>query len=388
MLQDILSAAREQAEQSDAPVKAAALLRIARVLTAFDQAEADRVLEGGIALATELPEPDRSTIINCAVSLAATVSPQRALRLASSIGGLTFGGIDGLIFAMLNHGHVAEAISYLCEPMPGEDYPFGAAGNAISLSREEEMRRKILRAAIAAWLGNSESPYAGTQFLRLFNHRWRVLPEGEATEAVRKIVQRVVSEPDQRTNARFSNGPKTAEFSSTCSSGLFRILGPLRKLDAELASSLCRRYPELAIASASYPDGYGPEMRVTPQPAADQASLDPEEEPDYIAVGKTGLVPIPEALKTNFKVAFDEAFRLYALDTTLDKRNEAPKECWPSTNEFRNILYKAGEYEGSSAVRHLDRIPDVDVRLFARIELAAAIAGLPQVGHTNIYARP
>lgn len=63
MPQDILSAATEQAEQSDPPVKAAALLCAARVLTAFDQAEAARVLERGIALATALSELDRSTIL-------------------------------------------------------------------------------------------------------------------------------------------------------------------------------------------------------------------------------------------------------------------------------------------------------------------------------------
>jgi hypothetical protein len=63
-------------------------MRIARVLPAFDQVEAEHVLERGIELATELPEPDRSTILNGAVSLAAMASSQRALGLASSLGGL------------------------------------------------------------------------------------------------------------------------------------------------------------------------------------------------------------------------------------------------------------------------------------------------------------
>lgn len=71
MPQDILSAAREHAEQSDPPVKAAALLRTARVLTTFNQAEAERVLEREIALAAELPESDRSTILKGVVSFAA-----------------------------------------------------------------------------------------------------------------------------------------------------------------------------------------------------------------------------------------------------------------------------------------------------------------------------
>jgi hypothetical protein len=52
--------------------------------------------------------------------------------------------------------------------------------------------------------------------------------------------------------------------------------------------------------------------------------------------------------------------------------------------EFRNILYKAGQHEGRAAARYLDRIPDRDLRLFAQIELIAAIAALPQFSGLTI----
>ncbi len=58
MPRQLLSDALEQAERSEPVVRAAALLHIARVLNAFDHAEAERVLDRGIALAADLAEPD------------------------------------------------------------------------------------------------------------------------------------------------------------------------------------------------------------------------------------------------------------------------------------------------------------------------------------------
>jgi hypothetical protein len=59
MLEQLLSEVRRQIEQSDPSVKAAAILHLARVLTVFDQAEAERVLERGITLAFENSHPCR-----------------------------------------------------------------------------------------------------------------------------------------------------------------------------------------------------------------------------------------------------------------------------------------------------------------------------------------
>ncbi|HWW86092.1 MAG TPA: hypothetical protein VNZ26_20995 [Vicinamibacterales bacterium] len=63
-----MSAVRAQADQAGPPVKAAALLHIARVLTTIDQAEAERVLERGLALLSTLPEYERDILMTEAVA--------------------------------------------------------------------------------------------------------------------------------------------------------------------------------------------------------------------------------------------------------------------------------------------------------------------------------
>jgi hypothetical protein len=224
----------------------------------------------------------------------------------------------------------------------------------------------------------------------LFALEWSLLPAEEAKAAVRNIVQRIVEEPDGQTESRFSHWDRerVVRFSSIRESSLFEIFGVVRQLDAELADSLCCEYPQLAAAVVVFPQGYHAEF------AAERAKGPPEqtgakcEQPDYITVGHSRLLPIPEALRTEFKEPFEEALRLYALDTDSDNPNQAPRECWPSAMEFRNILFEAGQHEGRAAARHLDRIPDRDLRLFAQIELVAGIAGLPQFGGMTIPPRP
>jgi len=359
-------------------VKAAALLHLARVLTAFDKAEAERVLDTGIALAFEVPKPAGDALLTQAVTLAAAVSPQRALRLMPLVAAPWHRSTDRIIFNMLRHGHIADAVSYLSDPPPMERYPFSAAIEAIGHSGDEETRRKVLRAAIRARLGESSSWADGFEFL--FALWWLVLPVDEAAALVREIVQRTIEERDGEIEAKFSSGWNVARFSSVRESRLFGIFGPLRHLDAKLADELCRKYPQLAAAVVPFPRGYYAEAEAPPEKRQDRQSAERCEQPDYITAGQTRLLPIPEALKTEFREPFDEALRLYARDTDLSNPNRAPRECWPSAMEFRNILYKAGPHEGRAAARHLNRVPDRDLRLFAQIELIAAIAGLPQFG--------
>ena len=63
MSRDLLDDALVQAERAEPAVRAAALLRIARVLNTFDQAEALALLDRGIAEAEALAEPDRGVIL-------------------------------------------------------------------------------------------------------------------------------------------------------------------------------------------------------------------------------------------------------------------------------------------------------------------------------------
>jgi uncharacterized protein (TIGR03435 family) len=390
MPQQLLSGALEQAERSEPAVKAAALLHIARVMNAFDHAEAERVLERGIALAGELAEPDREVILGEAVLLAATVSPDRAIRLAPSVRDEAPGGVmSRALFGMISHGHVAEAVQYLSDPVPVEDYPFDAALQAIGSSKDDETGLRVLRSAIGAMRRQIASGPGTTlfhgpdQFSRVFTRRWRLLPADEATEVVRDLVRGILAQPDGAIHASVGN----VRFSSTREHRLFQILGPLQRLDPDLAGSLIRVYPQLAAAAARYPYGLESFEAAALERAAQEPPRAPVEQPDYIVVGQR-LIPMPEALRTNFQEPFNLALRLYAREIDPEHPNDAPQECWPSAHEFRTILYKAGQHEGRAAVRHLERIPDPALRLFAQIELAAAFAGLPQMGGRSMTPGP
>src|SRR5437773_438133 len=253
MPQHLLSDALEQAERSEPVVRAAALLHIARVLNAFDHAEAERVLDRGIALAGDLAEPDREVILSEAVSLAATVSPDRAIRLASSVryemrGVPGRGPMSKALSDMLSHGYVADAVQYLSDPPSVQDYPFDAALHAIGRSKDDGTRLRILRAAIGAMRrqgasGQGDTLFTGSGwFSRMFVRWWRLLPADEGTEVVRDLVRRILAQPDGPIRASIQD----VRFSSTREHCLFEILEPLQRLDPDLAGSLIREYPQLA----------------------------------------------------------------------------------------------------------------------------------------------
>ena len=83
-----------------------------------------------------------------------------------------------------------------------------------------------------------------------------------------------------------------------------------------------------------------------------------------------------------------DALEQYRKDASPDSPNQVPREFWPSTCRFRGILYRAGKRLGRDGAVYLDRIPDDDLRLFAQIEFAAALAGLPELQGTQREYHP
>jgi uncharacterized protein (TIGR03435 family) len=363
------------------------LLHIARALDAFDRAEAERLLERGITEAGQLPEPERGVILAQAVSLAAAVSPKRAVQLADSVpdAAIPGGVMTKALFDMLSHGHVEEAVRYLSDPTLDGEYPYAAAQQAMARS-DDATRLRVLRAALAAMRGEMATRDRGRFFRgkesRIFRRWWALLPSAEAKAFVGELVQWIVAQPDQFIRASVQD----LKFSSTREHQLFEVLGPLRRLDPQLTDSLLETHPQLAAAAARYP--YGHESIDDAVRQRPPASPPPQQaEPYYFAIGHR-LIPISEAIRTGFKEPFDVAMRAYAVDANHERPNDAPQECWPSAQEFRTILYRAGKHEGRAAIRHLDRIPERTLRLFAQIELAAALAGRPQIGGTSITPGP
>jgi uncharacterized protein (TIGR03435 family) len=390
-MQQLLSRARQDAERAAPAVQCAALLHIARVLTKIDRTEAERTLDEALDLAATLSDGEREVLLGEGAALAATVSPQRAFDLIPHLSLDRDGILTRALFNMLEHGFVAEAAAYLGDAIRGEAYPFHAALQAMGRGTDDETRLHVFRGAIRAMREDPSSNGHGRfrrdhDFIRLFTRHWTRLPAAEARAVVRELLERILSEPDSRTNASFASGSHRVQFSSTHEQRLFEILGPLRHLDPERAESVVRSYADLAAAAARYP--YGREsMDAAMHAELPPATSRPIEQPDYIDVGQR-LIPIPEAIRTEFKDAFALALNLYGAENDSANFNEAPQECWASAFEFRKILYKAGRHEGPAAERYLERIPDLALRLLAQVELAAALAGLPPLGGRSIRPGP
>jgi hypothetical protein len=342
MSQQLLLKAREQAERSETAVRAAALMHIARVLAASDQATAEQLLERGIALAKEVDRDATSLLLHNSISLAAAV------------------------------------IAYLSHPLPGDRFPLHFVNNLERGCRDDETRRKLLELAIREWRNpvpreaGPQEQFAGTSFGHLFGRYWNLLPRQVATPVLRELVVRALDMKSEPREYPLTENPQDPKLASGQEFELFKLVPALQCLDPDLARSLLEGHPQIAAAVKRFPLG----MRSVWD---GQRKYDPARD-DVIVIGDSEVMPMAEALATDFQAAFHEAHESFAKDTDPEYPNGAHKECWPSTRAFRNILFKAGQHQGLAAAKYLDLIPDPDLRLFAQIELCAAMAGLPQLG--------
>jgi hypothetical protein len=211
-----------------------------------------------------------------------------------------------------------------------------------------------------------------TSFTALFGRYWNLLPREVAASVLRELVDWALSMKSEPFEHRLTENPEDPKLPSDQEFELFRLVPALQSLEPDLARSVLEGRPQLAAAAKRFPLGM---QSVWPE----QRKYDPARD-DLVVIGDSTLMPIAEALATDFEAAFRVAEESFAKDTDAEHPNSAHKECWPSASEFRHILFKAGQHQGLTAAKHLDRIPDPDLRLFAQIELCAAIACLPELG--------
>jgi hypothetical protein len=389
MLEDLLENARQQAERSNSSVRAAALLRIARTESAGDISRARRTLLEGLDAVRKLPSAVREDFLDEARGVAAAVSPKMLADIPLTRHGgprERFTSVN-IVQTMLAHGHVDAAFDYLMRHDDPASFPFRSVGGVLhrldpNIPEGAARRMMLLRHAVDAWhqrpSGQPHHDHERGHFVGIFGHFWKEFPSEEALALARSIVDRAAEEPDAGTSAGYMNG---VHFTSPRQNTLFQVLHVLRHLDPALAHSLIDSHDQLAVAARRYPNGLET-MNEEAEAAAERRKADGATcEGGYILSGDPRDFDrqrrLVEATRSgDFEPSIKDAIEKYQ-DTAPATHNYAPKEYWPSTGAFRRVFYEAGRCLGSGAAKLLERVPDDDLRLFATIELAAALARVP-----------
>ena len=389
MIGDLLARTREQAERSSPGVRALAWMRIARVQTALDAEGARQTLQRGLDEMPRLSGRDNEFLLQHAQCLAAAVAPDLLKEFHPSGRGFDRGLPPGFLAdrlpkIMLEHGHDEAACEYLMAYDESSTFPFGIVPAVMKSCGDATRQLAVLRRTVAAWRESR-----GDMFIWVFQHQWNALPPEEALGVVHEIVRVTLEQPDQEVMGTFDRGG-AIKITSGRQLALFHILHVLRHLDGPLAESLIASHDQLASAVRRYPNGWESimeEVETCRKNAGGEGCGG-----GFIMAGSREDFPYIKALNQasqdgNFQPAMEYALERYSQDIAPGNPNQALSEFWPSTAMFRSILYHAGKRLGDDAAVYLDRIPDPDLRLFAQIELVAALAGLPEYHGTQQYRR-
>jgi hypothetical protein len=387
---DLLARARVEAERARAPIRAAALMRIARVETRFDRGQARITFEMGLAEARGLRGREGQAILSSARLLAAAVEP-KLLHEIPSDGHRHHAGFERgmLVNVMLQHQHVDAAFEYVTD---GDSFgfPFGYAVNLIHRIEDESQRVAVVRRAVEAWRSGDDGEVLFRGFNGFFGSQWRLLPSDEAREIVLEIVRKEMERPDEATSAGYPDGIR---ITSRREHMFFELLHVLRHLDPSLAESLIAGHEQLAAAARRFPKGRETMIEEDEERRRQMAASGQSCTGGFVMAGDPRDMPymhsmIEASRSGDYEPPIGHALEKYKEDTDPENPNEAPKAMWPSTARFRSILHSAGKRLGKDAAVYLKRVPDEDLRLFARIELAAALAGLPEVPGSQMTYRP
>ena len=308
-------------------------------------------------------------------------------------GGLEQFASGNLVRVMLDHGHVDAAVNYLLHYDDPESFPFAYVGNVFHKleghsSNSAHRRMSIVRHAFEMWRRSpiARPPHPMGDFVQLFAYSWKELPPEEAVAMAHMIVERAAEEPDAGGSYRFSQG---IQLTSPRQIHLFQILHVLRHLDPPLAQSLIDSHDQLAMAARRYPNGLETIHEELQAEIERRKAEGATCEGGYILMGDPADFDrqrklIDASRKGDFGTLIADAIEQYREDTSPENPNNAPKEYWPSTGAFRTVFYEAGKQLGAEGAKLLEQIPDEDLRLFATIELAAALAGVPAASITQM----
>ena len=371
-------------------MRLAALMRIARVQTAFDRGQARITFEMALEEAQRLKGRERESMLQLARLIVAAVAPDLLDQIPSGSHGPKRQFESGmLVKTMLDHNLTDAAFQYVSDYKDVSTIPLGYFPNVIQRMKDDEPKLTLLRHATKAWRKMPDN-HSRSDFLHIFQNLWRLMPLDEAQDLAREIVRDSLDRPDRATTAGYFEG---VAFTSHREHTLFGIIHIVQHLDPPLAESLSAGHEQLASAIRRFPHGWESifeesEERRKQSMATGAAcgggfgmAGNPKDKPYMMAM-------MQASKDADYRPAIAHALEQYQRDIDPNSPNLAPKPVWPSTSSFRSILYQAGKQIGADAAVYLDRVPEDDLRLFAHIELEAALAGLPELQAMQSMYRP
>lgn len=198
-----MASAYEAAERSKPDVRVAALLRIARVQTALDRGQARRTFEQALDEIRLILGRDATFFLEHARFLAAAIAPDLLPSIPVQIHRPRHLDADSLGGIMIEHGNLEAAMELAMRYDDASTFPFSLANMLMDRVSEQE-RLALLRRAVEAWReGHGDMFVSLFQFVWLFQHRWKLLPEEEARDVVREVVRVTLSEPDKPTESTY-----------------------------------------------------------------------------------------------------------------------------------------------------------------------------------------
>jgi hypothetical protein len=182
----------------------------------------------------------------------------------------------------------------------------------------------------------AEEQFAGLSFTALFGRYWKLLPREAATPVLGERVDWALDMKSEPREHSLTENPEDPKLASEQEFQLFTLIPALQRLEPDLARSVLEVRPQLAEAVKRFPLGMRSVWDV-------QSKYDPARD-DVVVIGDSEVIPIAEALATDFEAAFRRAHKSFTNDIDAECPNGAHEECWPSTREFRHILFKAGQH--------------------------------------------
>ncbi|GEM_PF-5565267 len=150
------------------------------------------------------------------------------------------------------------------------------------------------------------------------------------------------------------------------------------------------------IETVAYFSGSKPPEEARPLLGKCAETLSKVKEPDYRA-NAWGAIAVNAAKAQDMQLAITslekgiaDARAMLKKDADPDNPNLAPRSAWPSTQMFKLLFYRAAKALGGDAEALLEKIPDAEIQIMARAEMAGAWLAAPSTpyfSHTRRAGR-